>query len=48
MVKYAGGALIPPIRIDRDDPYFNELHDQWTRAQTAARRAMPEPPWMKG
>ncbi len=35
-------------RIDRDDPYFNELHDQWTRAQTAARRAMPEPPWMNG
>jgi putative proteasome-type protease len=35
-------------RIDRGDPYFNELHDQWTRAQTAARRAMPEPPWMNG
>ncbi len=35
-------------RIDRDDPYFTDLHEQWTRAQTAARRAMPEPPWMNG
>jgi putative proteasome-type protease len=33
-------------RIEEDDPYFTELHDQWTRAQTAARRSMPEPPWM--
>jgi len=35
-------------RIDRDDPYFTDLHDPWTRAQTAARRSMPEPPWMTG
>ncbi|HYD27679.1 peptidase [Brevundimonas sp.] len=35
-------------RIEEDDAYFNDLHDQWTRAQSAARRAMPEPPWMTG
>ena len=35
-------------RIEEDDAYFNDLHEQWTRAQTAARRAMPEPPWMVG
>lgn len=35
-------------RIDKDDAYFTDLHDQWTRAQTAARRSMPEPPWMTG
>ncbi|NJC41645.1 putative proteasome-type protease [Brevundimonas alba] len=35
-------------RIEEDDAYFNDLHDQWTRAQSAARRAMPEPPWMMG
>lgn len=35
-------------RIEEDDPYFNDLHDQWTRAQAAARRAMPQPPWMLG
>jgi putative proteasome-type protease len=33
-------------RIEEDDPYFNDLHEQWTRAQAAARRAMPQPPWM--
>jgi Predicted proteasome-type protease len=33
-------------RIEADDPYFEALHDQWTRAQAAARQAMPEPPWM--
>lgn len=35
-------------RIEADDPYFVDLHDQWTRAQVHARRAMPEPPWMIG
>lgn len=35
-------------RIEEDDAYFNDLHDQWTRAQAAARRAMPRPPWMMG
>ena len=35
-------------RIEEDDAYFNDLHEQWTRAQIAARRAMPEPPWMMG
>lgn len=35
-------------RIDKDDAYFTDLHEQWTRAQTAARRSMPEPPWMSG
>ncbi|HYC73496.1 peptidase [Brevundimonas sp.] len=35
-------------RIEQDDAYFSDLHDQWTRAQAAARRSMPEPPWMKG
>ena len=35
-------------RIEPDDAYFTDLHDQWTRAQAAARRSMPEPPWMKG
>lgn len=35
-------------RIEEDDAYFNDLHDQWTRAQAAARRAMPRPPWMTG
>ncbi len=34
-------------RIQEDDSYFNDLHDRWTRAQTQARNAMPEPPWMK-
>jgi putative proteasome-type protease len=33
-------------RIEEDDPYFNDLHDQWTRAQAQARRVMPQPPWM--
>ncbi len=33
-------------RIEEDDAYFTDLDDQWTRAQSAARRAMPEPPWM--
>lgn len=35
-------------RIEEDDPYFNDLHEQWTRAQTTARRSMPAPPWMNG
>lgn len=35
-------------RIEADDPYFTDLHDQWTRAQAQARLAMPEPPWMLG
>lgn len=35
-------------RIEEDDPYFSDLHDRWTRAQTTARRSMPEPPWMNG
>ena len=35
-------------RIEADDAYFTDLHDQWTRAQAAARRSMPEPPWMTG
>lgn len=35
-------------RIDKDDAYFTDLHEQWTRAQSAARRSMPEPPWMTG
>jgi putative proteasome-type protease len=35
-------------RIEEDDAYFNDLHDQWTRAQAHARRSMPEPPWMTG
>ncbi|HWQ86445.1 peptidase [Brevundimonas sp.] len=33
-------------RIEEDDPYFADLHERWTRAQTTARRSMPEPPWM--
>ncbi|HEY0599559.1 peptidase [Brevundimonas sp.] len=33
-------------RLEQDDAYFTDLHEQWTRAQAAARRAMPEPPWM--
>ena len=35
-------------RIEEDDPYFTDLHEQWTRAQTHARRQMPVPPWMIG
>lgn len=35
-------------RIEENDPYFNDLHERWTRAQTQARAAMPEPPWMNG
>ncbi|MFN3932950.1 MAG: peptidase [Brevundimonas sp.] len=35
-------------RIEADDAYFTDLHEQWTRAQSAARRAMPQPPWMNG
>jgi putative proteasome-type protease len=35
-------------RIEQDDRYFTDLHDQWTRAQTHARRQMPAPPWMMG
>jgi len=35
-------------RIEEDDPYFADLHERWTRAQTTARRSMPEPPWMNG
>ena len=35
-------------RIEEDDAYFTDLHDQWTRAQSAARRSMPAPPWMLG
>jgi len=35
-------------RIEADDPYFTDLHDRWTRAQSQARAAMPEPPWMMG
>lgn len=35
-------------RIEQDDPYFNDLHEQWTRAQAHARRQMPAPPWMMG
>jgi len=35
-------------RIEQDDPYFEDLHDRWTRAQAQARAAMPEPPWMVG
>ena len=34
-------------RIEEDDSYFADLHLRWTQAQTAARRSMPEPPWMK-
>jgi putative proteasome-type protease len=35
-------------RIEEDDPYFTDLHEQWTRAQAHARRQMPAPPWMIG
>jgi putative proteasome-type protease len=35
-------------RVEEDDVYFNDLHEQWTRAQTHARRQMPAPPWMVG
>ena len=34
-------------RIEQDDSYFADLHLRWTQAQAAARRSMPEPPWMK-
>lgn len=34
-------------RIEEDDSYFAHLHLRWTQAQAAARRSMPEPPWMK-
>jgi putative proteasome-type protease len=33
-------------RIEEDDSYFADLHLRWTQAQAAARRSMPEPPWM--
>jgi putative proteasome-type protease len=33
-------------RIEEDDSYFADLHLRWTQAQSAARRSMPEPPWM--
>jgi putative proteasome-type protease len=35
-------------RIEEDDAYFTDLHEQWTRAQSHARRQMPAPPWMLG
>jgi putative proteasome-type protease len=35
-------------RIEEDDAYFTDLHEQWTRAQSHARRQMPAPPWMRG
>ncbi len=35
-------------RIEEDDPYFTDLHEQWTRAQIQARMQMPTPPWMLG
>ena len=35
-------------RIEEDDAYFTDLHEQWTRAQAHARRQMPAPPWMIG
>jgi putative proteasome-type protease len=34
-------------RIEEDESYFADLHLRWTQAQAAARRSMPEPPWMK-
>ena len=34
-------------RLEQDDTYFADLHLRWTQAQTAARRSMPEPPWVK-
>jgi len=34
-------------RLEQDDSYFADLHLRWTQAQAAARRSMPEPPWMK-
>lgn len=34
-------------RLEQDDSYFADLHLRWTQARAAARRAMPEPPWMK-
>lgn len=34
-------------RIEQDDSYFADLHLRWTQAQAAARRSMPEPPWLK-
>ncbi len=34
-------------RIEEDDSYFADLHLRWTQAQAAARRSMPEPPWIK-
>ena len=34
-------------RIEEDDSYFADLHLRWTQAQVAARRSMPEPPWLK-
>ena len=34
-------------RLEQDDTYFADLHLRWTQAQAAARRSMPEPPWMK-
>ncbi|WP_372707505.1 peptidase [Brevundimonas sp.] len=34
-------------RIEQDDSYFADLHLRWTQAQAAARRSMPEPPWIK-
>ncbi|GAA0652811.1 peptidase [Brevundimonas lenta] len=35
-------------RIEENDPYFKDLHEQWTQVQAKARRAMPEPPWLTG
>lgn len=34
-------------RIERDDPYFKDLGQQWSAALTAAHRAMPAPPWLE-
>ena len=34
-------------RVELDDEYFADLHLRWTQAQAAARRSMPEPPWIK-
>ena len=33
-------------RIERDDPYFNELSESWSRLLREATRAIPQPPFM--
>jgi putative proteasome-type protease len=33
-------------RIERDDPYFNDLSARWGMLLSEARAAIPDPPFM--